>query len=449
MNHWEACAQSLALLRPLAWALVPTSDQERAAMQISFDLLRTSDADVFAAVQAEEQRQLHGIELIPSENYAFPEIYATNGSVFANKYSEGYPGRRYYGGQEFTDRVETLAIERAKELFRAEHANVQPLSGSPMNQAVYMACLSPGDTVLAMDLSHGGHLTHGAPVSSMGKIFNFVRYKTLPDGRIDYDAVREIARQARPKIVLCGHSSYPRELDYAHFRSIADEVGALAMADVSHIGGLIAGGALANPLDVGFDVVTTTTHKSLRGPRGGMILSKRVLAQKIDQAVFPGMQGGPHMNAVAGIAVTMKLAAQPAFKLYARQVLANASALAAQLQKRGCHLISGGTENHLMVIDTVRSFGIDGRIAETALDVAGLTVNKQVIPDDPRPPLRPSGIRLGTPALTTRGMKETEMSQLAQWTVAAMQSHEDTQRLREMSEEVSALCARFPVPGLG
>lgn len=418
-------------------------------MQISFDLLKASDPDVLAALLGEEQRQRDGIELIPSENYAFPEIYATNGSVFANKYSEGYPGRRYYGGQTFTDRIETLAVERAKTLFRAEHANVQPLSGSPMNQAVYMACLEPGDTILAMDLSHGGHLTHGAPVSCMGKVFNFVRYRTLPPrGEIDYDGVCEIAKKVRPKIVLCGHSSYPREFDYARFRTIADEVGALTMADVSHVGGLIAGGALANPLDVGFDVVTTTTHKSLRGPRGGMILCKSSLAQKIDQAVFPGMQGGPHMNAVAGIAVTMKLAAEPAFRGYAKQVLVNAQALAVELQKGGCHLITGGTENHLIVIDTIRSFGIDGRVAEKALDDAGLTVNKQVIPDDPRPPLRPSGIRLGTPAPTTRGMKEVEMEQIARWMIAAMRSPLDAAKLGELREAVRTLCERFPVPGL-
>jgi glycine hydroxymethyltransferase len=419
-------------------------------MQISFDLLRSSDPDVHAAVLGEERRQREGLELIPSENYAFPEIYATNGSVFANKYAEGYPGRRYYGGQEFTDRIETLAVERARALFRAEHANVQPLSGSPMNQAVYMACLAPGDTVLAMDLSHGGHLTHGAPVSCMGRIFNFVRYKTQPpDGHIDYDDVLRLARECRPKIVLCGHSSYPREFDYAAFRRIADDVGALAMADVSHVGGLIAGGALANPLDVGFDVVTTTTHKSLRGPRGGLILCRASLAQKVDQAVFPGMQGGPHMNAVAGIAVTLKLAAQPAFKAYARQVILNARALAAELQRRGCRLVTGGTENHLIVIDTVASFGIDGRVAEAALDAAGLTVNKQVIPDDPRPPLRPSGIRLGTPALTTRGMKEAQMPPIAEWIVAAMRAHADPTRLEALHASVRELCRQFPVPGTG
>jgi glycine hydroxymethyltransferase len=418
-------------------------------MQISFDLLRSSDPDVHAAVLGEEQRQREGLELIPSENYAFPEVYATNGSVFANKYSEGYVGRRYYGGQQFTDRIESLAIERAKQLFHAEHVNVQPLSGSPMNQAAYFACLAPNDTVLAMDLSHGGHLTHGAPVSCMGRIFNFVRYKTVaPEGYIDYDAVLATAKQVRPKIVLCGHSSYPREVDYARFRAIADEVGALCMADVSHVGGLIAGGALANPVDAGFDIVTTTTHKSLRGPRGGMILCKSSLAQKIDSAVFPGMQGGPHMNAVAGIAVTMKLAAQPEFKTYAQQVIRNARTLADELLKRGCNLVTGGTENHLIVIDVVRSFDIDGRVAETALDLAGLTVNKQVIPDDPRPPLKPSGIRMGTPAMTTRGLKELQMTQVAEWIVRALRSHDDPAKLRGMHEEVRALCKQFPVPGL-
>jgi glycine hydroxymethyltransferase len=418
-------------------------------MQSNVELLKSSDPDIYAAIVGEEQRERDGIELIPSENYAFPEVYVTNGSVFANKYAEGYPGRRYYGGQEYTDRIETLAVARAKSLFRAEHANVQPLSGSPMNQAVYMACLNPGDTVLAMDLSHGGHLTHGAPVSCMGKIFNFVRYKTAPpDGHIDYDALLATARKIKPKMVLCGHSSYPREVDYARFRTIADDVGALVMADVSHVGGLIAGGALKNPLDAGFDVVTTTTHKSLRGPRGGMILCRSALATKIDQAVFPGMQGGPHMNAVAGIAVTLKLAAQPEFKRYALQVLANARALASELTSLGCHLITGGTENHLLVIDTVRSFDIDGRVAETALDAAGLTVNKQVVPDDPRPPLRPSGIRLGTPAITTRGMKEADMKRVAGWIVRALKASADSSQLDAIKQEVTELCQAFPVPGL-
>jgi glycine hydroxymethyltransferase len=431
---------TLAHQEPMAMPTVTPATRE---------FLAASDPEIFAALVGEEERQRTGLELIPSENYAFPEVYITNGSVFTNKYAEGYPGRRYYGGQTYTDRIEILAVERAKSLFGAEHANVQPLSGSPMNQAVYMAFLNPGDTVLAMDLSHGGHLTHGAPVSSMGKIFNFVRYKTLqPSGVIDYDAVLATARRVKPKMVLCGHSSYPRELDYARFKAIAADVGALTMADVSHIGGLIAGKALANPLASDFDVVTTTTHKSLRGPRGGLILCKREHATKIDQAVFPGMQGGPHMNAVAGIAVTFKNAAQPAFAEYARQVLRNASELATELQKHGCTLITGGTENHLAVIDTVKSFNVDGRIAEHALDLAGLTVNKQIIPDDPRPPLRPSGIRLGTPAMTSRGMREPQMTQVGAWIVRALRAPTDEAELARINAEVRALCADFPVPGL-
>jgi glycine hydroxymethyltransferase len=418
-------------------------------MQAFLDRLQLSDPAIHAAMAAEAQRQREGIELIPSENYVFPEIYATNASVFTNKYAEGYPGRRYYGGQEHTDRIESLAIERARSLFRAPHANVQPLSGSPMNQAVYMGCLRPGDTVLAMDLSHGGHLTHGAPVSSMGRIFNFVRYKTVPPaGSIDYEALREQALQVRPRLIICGHSSYPRELDYTRFRSIASEVGALAMADVSHVGGLIAAGVLANPMDAGFDVVTTTTHKSLRGPRGGLILCQTALAQQIDQAVFPGMQGGPHMHAVAGIAVTLHLAAQPEFKAYAQQVLNNARQLARELDVLGCVLITGGTENHLLVIDVVASFGIDGRVAEAALDHAGLTVNKQVIPDDPRPPLRPSGIRIGTPAITTRGARETDMAHVARWLVSALRAPADATTLAGIRAEVGEWCRRFPIPGM-
>jgi len=428
-------------------------------MQTCLDSLQSSDPAIHAAMAAEAERQRTGIELIPSENYVFPEIYATNASAFTNKYAEGYPGRRYYGGQEHTDRIETLAVERAKALFRAPHANVQPLSGSPMNQAVYLGCLQPGDTVLAMDLSHGGHLTHGAPVSCMGKIFNFVRYKTLPrhadggaegesGGGIDYDALREQARRTQPRLIICGHSSYPRELDYASFRSIASEVGALAMADVSHLGGLIAAGVLANPLDAGFDIVTTTTHKSLRGPRGGMILCQATLAQSIDRAVFPGMQGGPHMHTIAGIAVALHLAAQSEFKVYARAVLDNAQRLAQALRELGCVLITGGTENHLLVVDVVASFGIDGRSAEAALDHAGLTVNKQVIPDDPRPPLRPSGIRLGTPAITARGAQPADMPQLAHWLVTALRAHAEVGALARIRAAVAAWCARHPIPGL-
>jgi glycine hydroxymethyltransferase len=414
-------------------------------------LLAQTDPDVFAALIGEESRQKAGIELIPSENYTYPEVLAVLGSVFTNKYSEGYPGRRYYGGQEFTDKIETLARDRAKQLFRGEHANVQPLSGSPMNQAVYFAVLKPGDTVLAMDLSHGGHLTHGAPVSHMGKVFNFVRYKTMPDklGAIDFDALRKQAKEVRPKMVLCGFSSYPRDLDYAAFKRIADEVGALTMADVSHIGGLIAGGVLNNPMDAGFDFLTTTTHKSLRGPRGGLIVCKAAHAKAIDSSVFPGLQGGPHMNAVAGAAITFGKALQPEFRAYSKKTLANAKTLARALMDRQVSLVTGGTENHLMVMDVVKSLGLDGREAERALDEVGITTNKQIIPDDPNPPLRPSGVRLGTPAATTRGMGEKEMERLGAWMVDALRYRAEPARMAQIKREVEEFCAGYPVPGIG
>ena len=419
-------------------------------MSANRELLRQNDPAIYEALIGEEKRQQAGIELIPSENYTYPEVLEALGSIFTNKYSEGYPGRRYYGGQEFTDVIENVARDRAKQLFRCEHANVQPLSGSPMNQAVYMAFLQPGDTVLGMDLSHGGHLTHGAPVSHMGKIYNFIRYKTLPEeqGRIDFDELRKTALECKPKMVLCGYSSYPRDYDYAEFKKIADEVGALTMADVSHIGGLIAGGVMRNPCDAGFDFVTTTTHKSMRGPRGGMILCKAEHRKAIDKSVFPGLQGGPHMNAVAGVAITLGKALEPEYKQYCTQVLTNAQVLAQTLMENSANLITGGTENHMMVIDTVASFGINGRVAEETLDAVSITTNKQVIPDDPNPPLRPSGVRLGTPAATTRGMKEPEMKQLAQWITKALKNHEDPAALQSIRAEVEQLCRQLPVPGI-
>ena len=414
------------------------------------DLLAKNDPEVSAAIAGEERRQQEGVELIPSENYTYPEVLAALGSVLTDKYAEGYPGRRYYGGQTYTDAVENLARDRACSLFRAEHANVQPLSGSPMNQAVYLAYLKPGDTVLGMDLSHGGHLTHGAPVSHMGKIFNFVRYKTRTDrrGAIDFDELREVAKRARPKIVLCGYSSYPRDYDYASFRAIADEVDALTMADVSHVGGLIAAGVMRNPFDAGFDIVTTTVHKTLRGPRAGLILSKQTHSTMIDASVFPGLQGGPHMNNIAGVAITLKKAMTPEFRDYGRQVLANAKMLAQALVGAGATLVTGGTDNHMMVLDTVASFGINGRQAEEALDRVGITVNKQVIPDDPNPPLRPSGIRVGTPACTTRGMVEADMTRVAHWIVEALRQRDDVTRVSALKREVAAFCETFPVPTL-
>ncbi len=417
--------------------------------QAALDRLEKSDPEIFSALMREEVRQCEGIELIPSENYCFPEVYALLGSVLNNKYSEGYPGRRYYGGQENTDNIESLARDRAKALFRAEHANVQPLSGSPMNQAVYFGLLQPGDTILAMDLSHGGHLTHGAPVSHMSKVFNFIRYKSeVPSGRIDLQKVRALALEHKPKMIICGFSSYPRELDYAGFRKIADEVGALAFADVSHLGGLIAGGALANPMDCGFDVMSTTTHKSLRGPRGGMILCRKQYGAAIDKSVFPGLQGGPHMHQVAAVATTLKLAAEESFRVYARKVIANAKTLAEALMSGGGELVTGGTDNHMMVVNTVAGFGIAGNVAETALDAAGITLNKQVIPDDPNPPMKPSGIRLGTPAATTRGMGEAEMKLLGDIMLRALRAHDNAQTLAGLRDETRAICERFAVPGL-
>jgi len=412
-------------------------------------LLAETDPEIHRALAGEESRQRCGIELIASENYAYPEVLAALGSVFTNKYSEGYPGRRYYAGQEFTDAVENLARERAKRVFRCEHANVQPLSGSPMNQAVYLAFMKPGDTILGMDLSHGGHLTHGAPVSHMGQLFDFVRYKTLCDegGRIDFDALLRTARATRPKILLCGYTSYPRDLDYAAFQRIADEVGAISMADISHVGGLVAGGVMKNPFDYGFDVVTTTTHKTLRGPRGGLVLCKQRYAEAIDKSVFPGLQGGPHMNVVAAVAITLTFALEPAFREYCRRVLDNARALSAALLARGAHLVTGGTDNHLMVVDTVQSYGLEGRRAEGILEQIGISTNKQVIPDDPKPPFASSGIRLGTPAATTRGMGEADMERLARWITKALEQPEPT-LLAGLRREVTDFCLRFPVPGL-
>lgn len=394
------------------------------------------DEQVMALIAAETQRQADGLELIPSENYVTDGVKRALASDFTNKYSEGYPGRRYYGGQENTDKVEQLAIDRAKELFHADHANVQPHSGAAANEAVYTAWLEPGDTVLAMDLSHGGHLTHGAPVTRSAQLYNFVRYKMkdVETGEIDYDELRRLALEHKPKIILAGFSAYPRTLDYAKFVEIGREVGALLMADMAHIAGLIAGGAAENPLDAGFHVMTTTTHKTLRGPRGGMILSRGTVGNPltspektieniptlIDRAVFPGMQGGPHMNTIAAKAVALYEAMQPEFSIYARQVIDNAAALADELKKHGFILVTGGTSNHLILADVYKSFGIDGKVAEQRLDAIGLTVNANSVPDDPLPMFRPSGIRLGTPALTTRGLKEEDMVELAARIAAAV-----------------------------
>ncbi len=412
--------------------------------------LQANDPEVYQAIIGEEKREVEGVELIPSENYTYPEVLAANGSVFTNKYAEGYPGRRYYGGQKYTDKIESLAISRAKEVFGCEHANVQALSGSPMNQAVYLAFLKPGDTVLGMDLSHGGHLTHGHPVSHMGKIFNFVRYKTHPEkeGWIDPEEIMELAKKHQPKIILCGYTSYPRDLDYEIFTKAAKEVGALTMCDMSHYAGLVAGGVMKNPFDYEFDIVTTTSHKTLRGPRGGLILCKAKHAKAIDKSVFPGLQGGPHMQTIASIAITLKKAQEPAFKEYAKQVVKNAKTLAQILMDNGVKLITNGTDNHMLVMNTIESFDLGGTEAEEALDKIAITTNKQVIPDDPRPPLKPSGVRLGTPAATTRGMKESEMEKIALWMVDALKHHDDDKKLDEIKKEVIKMCKIFPVQGL-
>lgn len=413
-------------------------------------------------VEAEEKRQREGVELIPSENYVSADVLEALGSVFTNKYSEGYPGRRYYGGQENTDKVEQLAIDRAKQLFGADHANVQPHSGAPANMAVYHAWLEPGDTVLGMKLDHGGHLTHGHPITAAGKIFNFVRYgiKDVETGEIDYDELRSLALKHRPKIILAGFSAYPRELDYQKFADIAEEVNAMAMADMAHVAGLIAGGVAKNPFDYGFHLMTTTTHKTLRGPRGGMILTKGTVGNPlkapektldnlptlIDRSVFPGYQGGPHMNNTLAKAVAFGEALRPEFKVYAQQVVDNAKALAEALMNEGFKLVTNGTDNHLMLVDVHASFGIDGGEAETVLDAIGLTLNKNAIPDDTLPPFRPSGIRLGTPAITTRGMTTEHMPQIANWMKQAITQRSDSTKIDSIKEQVKEFCLQFPLP---
>jgi glycine hydroxymethyltransferase len=420
------------------------------------------DSQIADFIAGEEQRERDGLELIPSENYVSRDVLTALGSVFTNKYSEGYPSKRYYGGQEFTDLVEQLAIDRAKQLFGADHANVQPHSGAPANEAVYNAWLEPGDTVLAMDLSHGGHLTHGAPVTRSAHLYNFIRYKMkdVSTGEIDYDELRKLALEHKPKIILAGFSAYPRELDYAKFAAIGNEVGALLMADMAHIAGLIVGGVAKNPFDYGFHVITTTTHKTLRGPRGGLILSRGTVSSPlkapektleniptlIDRSIFPGMQGGPHMHVIAAKAVAFGEALKPEFKEYAAQIVKNAAVLADELQSRGFHLITGGTSNHLILADVNKSFGIDGKVAEIALDKIGLTLNANSIADDPLPPFRPSGIRLGTPALTTRGLREQHMAQIADWMKAAITARDDEQTLATLRQDVKAFVAQFPLP---
>ena len=414
------------------------------------------DKQIEELIKAEKKRQTDGLELIPSENYVSSDVLQALGSVFTNKYSEGYPGRRYYGGQENTDQVEQLAIDRAKKLFKADHANVQPHSGAQANEAVYYAWCEPGDTILAMDLAHGGHLTHGAPVTRSAREYNFIRYgiKNIDTGEIDYEEIRQLALKHKPKIILAGFSAYPRELDYEKFAEIGNEVGAMLMADMSHIAGLIVSGVAKNPFDYGFHVITTTTHKTLRGPRGGLILSRGIVGNPlkkpektlenlptlIDRAVFPGTQGGPHMHTIAAKAVAFGEALQPEFKDYAEQIVKNAKRLAEELQKRGFKLVTGGTSNHLILADIHSSFGIDGKEAEIAMDKIGLTLNANAIPDDPLPRFRPSGIRLGTPAVTTRGAKEDDMEKIAEWMRRSIDNRDNDEMLAGLRKEVVEFC---------
>jgi glycine hydroxymethyltransferase len=419
-------------------------------MADSYTHIKKQDKDVYKALIGEEKREAEGLELIPSENYVSMAVREANSSILTNKYSEGYPGKRYYGGQEYTDAVENLARDRAKKLFGAKYVNVQPLGGANANIAMYQALLEPGDTVLGMDLSHGGHLTHGHPVTYLTKVFRFVRYKmkNIETGEIDYDEMREVAKKEKPKIILAGFSAYPRELDYAKFVSIAREVGAIAVMDIAHIAGLIAGKAVKNPFDFGFDIMTTTTHKTLRGPRGGMIMVRESeeLAKKIDKAIFPGLQGGPHMNNIAAKAVAFGEALKPGFKTYAKQVLKNAKVMEKVFKKEGVRLIADGTDNHLLLADVFGSLGITGKDAETLLDEVGITLNKNSIAGETRTPMDPSGIRFGTPAITTRGFKEKECTRIAEIMCSTMKNRTDKKLHKAHRAEVMKMCKKHPIP---
>lgn len=414
-----------------------------------YDYIEAQDKEVFDAIEGEEQRERTGIELIPSENYVSLAVREALSSVLTNKYAEGYPGKRYYGGQTYTDIVEDLARERAKKLFGAKYANVQPHAGAPANVGMYFALLEPGDTIMGMDLSHGGHLTHGHPVTYLTKIFNFIRYKmkNVDTGEIDYDEMLAVAKEHKPKILLAGYSAYPRELDYQKFVDIAREVGAIPVMDVAHIAGLIAGKAVKNPFDYGFDIMTTTTHKTLRGPRGGMILTRESeeLAKKIDKSIFPGLQGGPLMNTIAAKAVCFKEALDPSFETYAKNVIVNAKAMADVFLADGARLITGGTSNHLVLADVWTSYQISGGDAEKLLDEAGITLNKNSIADDTRKPMDPSGIRFGTPAITTRGFSEKDCARVAELMIEVLKKRDEV-TVAKAKKEIADLSGRHPVP---
>ena len=406
--------------------------------------LAHQDPDVYAAIQKETQRQEYNLELIASENVVSEAVLEAQGSVLTNKYAEGYPRKRYYGGCEYVDVVEQLAIDRAQALFGAEHVNVQPHSGAQANMAAYFSQLQPGDTILSMNLSHGGHLTHGSPVNFSGKFFRVIPYGVREDTQlIDYAEIAALARQHRPKMIVAGHSAYPRQIDAAPFRHIADEVGALLMVDMAHFAGLVAAGLHPSPVPYA-DLVTTTTHKTLRGPRGGMILCRQDLAKSVNSSVFPGNQGGPLMHVIAAKAVALKEAATPEFRAYQQQIITNAKALADSLTRRGFCLVSGGTDNHLMLLD-LRETELTGKVAQETLDQARITVNKNAVPFDTRTPFVTSGVRIGTPAVTSRGMKEAEMDHIAALIARALQRVGDAPGLAAIGEEVRALCQQFPV----
>jgi glycine hydroxymethyltransferase len=412
---------------------------------MKYDHLQNQDPAVFEIVGREEKRQNEELELIASENYVTPAVLEAMATVLTNKYSEGYPGHRYYGGNYIIDDIENLAIERVKKLFDAEHVNVQPLSGSPANASVYMAFLNPGDKVLGLKLDHGGHLSHGHHVNFSGRLYNFVQYGVNPEtGIIDMDEVREIALREKPKMIVAGFSAYSREIDWQKFQDIADEIGAFTFADIAHIAGLIAGKQLKNPVPI-FDVVSTTTHKTLRGPRGAIIMCKEKYAKQINSAVFPGMQGGPHDHITAAKAVAFGEALRPEFIEYAAQIIKNAKAMAAEFINLGYKIVSGGTDNHLMVVD-LSSKGLAGKEAEIAWEKIGISVSRSTIPNDPNPPMNPSGVRLGTPAITTRGMKEAEMKLIVSLMDEALMNKDDEAKLAELKTEIKKMCEQFPIP---
>lgn len=409
--------------------------------------IQIEDPEVLAIIKKEMKRQSEEIELIASENYVSKAVLEAMATVLTNKYSEGYPGHRYYGGNQVIDEVETIAIERAKKLFGAEHVNVQPLSGSPANAAVYMAFIKPGDKVLGLRLDHGGHLSHGHPVNFSGMLYNFTQYEVDDKtGRIDMEKVREIALREKPKMIVAGYSAYSREIEWKKFKEIADEVGAFTFADIAHTAGLIAAGEMANPVPY-FDVVTTTTHKTLRGPRGAIIMCKEQFAKQVNRAVFPGMQGGPHEHIIAAKAVGFGENLQPEFKQYAKQVIVNAKTMAEEFVRLGYRIISGGTDNHLMVVDMTAK-GLSGKEAESVLDRCGISVSRSTIPNDPNPPMNPSGVRFGTPAVTTRGLKQEEIKKIVVWINAAIEHRDEPEVLDKIKEEIKEMCSSFPIPSI-